>query len=397
MHWGEMMVVLQCVREAYLRRFPDARNGWTVGHLERLATTVLALPTYQLMHMETANDETRLHPALSSLFRVTDGLRMTMHQMLFVPLGEATLAADAPMTGADILAYAERNYSLHSEHGVCAGPTAMIEEFLSVLVDGRAPRSSAPVELDAEVRQALEALEPAIDYALLGLQAYAVVFSLWPAMTRAYEALADIAERSAAANNPRLLYLRDRMRHHIERIRLGTYLGTEQLRTERELVYADMYAQCGAGLRDQPATRTLKQCIAPARNSRNHAAKHTLLAAARAHFGNAGHTTDTLLVALADCLSQFLLQEQAVLRAATHTQMQINRLLGRAAPKRAFSAADIDMHNLLQGVAERRLPYLINEIEALLGVQIYVDANRIEITGPAASYANETEAANAVA
>jgi hypothetical protein len=137
-HWGQMMATLHRIRSAFFRRFPQAAQGWTVGHLERLATLVLAVPSYQLMRCDRPLENGALHPALSSLFRVTDGLRMTMHQMLFVPFGEPTLSPHAPMTSQQILSYAERNYSFHSETGVCAGPRNMVQEFLGVA--GRRPR-----------------------------------------------------------------------------------------------------------------------------------------------------------------------------------------------------------------------------------------------------------------
>ena len=120
-HWRQMMAVLLRVREVYLKRFPEARKGWTVGDLERLSVAVLALPSYMLLKHDSRVENGKLHPVLSSIFRVTDGLRMTMHQMLFVPFGEPTRRPDTPMTAAEIFAYAERNHSLHSGHGVCAG------------------------------------------------------------------------------------------------------------------------------------------------------------------------------------------------------------------------------------------------------------------------------------
>jgi hypothetical protein len=52
----------------------------------------------------------------------------------------------------------------------------------------------------------------------------------------------------------------------------------------------------------------------------------------------------------------FLLREQAVLRAAVSVQDQINRLLGREQPSRAFNAADINVHNLMQAFNPDRLP-----------------------------------------
>ena len=39
---------------------------------------------------------------------------------------------DTPVTAAEIHAYAERNYSFHSAQGVCAGPSAMVDQFLRV-------------------------------------------------------------------------------------------------------------------------------------------------------------------------------------------------------------------------------------------------------------------------
>jgi hypothetical protein len=124
-HWTQMMVALLPIRDAYLRRFPKARHGWTVGDLERLSSLVLMVPAYLLMRAEKRVENGHLHPVLSSMFRVTDGVRMTMHQMLFLPVVEPTLPPDAPMTSAEIYAYAERNYVFHSNYGVCAGPKAM--------------------------------------------------------------------------------------------------------------------------------------------------------------------------------------------------------------------------------------------------------------------------------
>ena len=179
-HWGPMMAMLLRVRATYLRRCPDALAGWTVGHLERLSTAVLTLPAWQLMRRDGRVANGALHPVLSSMFRVTDGLRMTMHHMLFIPFGEPTRHPDTPMTAAEVHAYAERAFSFISDHGVCAGPKAMVDEFLAVLVDGATPRDGLPAVLDPALEAATADIEPAIDYAMLGLQAYAAVFSLWP-------------------------------------------------------------------------------------------------------------------------------------------------------------------------------------------------------------------------
>ena len=110
-----------------------------------LFLAVLALPAYQLMRADQRVENGRLSPVLSSMFRVTDGLRMTMHHMLFIPFGEPTRHPDTPMTAAEVHAYAERAFSFISDHGVCAGPKAMVDEFLAVLVDGAVPAGTDTV------------------------------------------------------------------------------------------------------------------------------------------------------------------------------------------------------------------------------------------------------------
>jgi hypothetical protein len=378
-HWPQMMAMLHAMRAAYLARFPQAAQGWTVGHLERLSTAVLALPTLLLMRADGHVDNGRLHPALSSLFRVTDGLRMTMHQMLFVPIGEPTLAPDAPMTAAEIVDYAERNYSFHSEHGVCAGPRSMVEEFLAVLVDGRLPASGLPAALDPEIVQALEAVETALDYGLLGLKVYAAVFSLWPAMTRSYVRLADIAGHWNGPGSTRLNAIRERLAGHLDVVERGTYLATEAWRADREAVYADMDRQCGLGLGDPADGPGLDLRLAAQPASQVHTLAATLanLLRERLECRAAGDTLD--LARMAGEIAAFLVRVQAVLREALGPQRRINALLGRAQPRRPFGADALDLHNRLQGSDSRRLPYLVHEIEALLRIRITLDAQGIAI------------------
>lgn len=369
-HWNAMMRLLQPVRAAYLRRFPQARRGWTVGHIERLATAVLGLATYPLVRTRGPVVNGDLHPALSSLFRVTDGLRMVMHQMLFVPIGEPTLAPDAPMSAAEVFAYAERNYSFHSEHGVCAGPRSMVEEFLAVLIDGRPVPADGP--LDDALQDALADLERAVDYAMLGLKAHAVVFSVWPLMARRYEALAPLADAwRRRAGGAALDHLADRLQLRVDSVRRATYLAQEGWRADREAVYADMYAQCAAGAHEA-SVAPLPEQVAARRDARDAELVRRLGALLAARFGSAD--TD-FAVAVVD----FLLQEQALLRVAAAAQAQVNALLGRGAPRRAFAARDVDLHVQLQGSARRTMPDLVAELEALLGLRIELDTARLAL------------------
>jgi hypothetical protein len=76
----------------------------------------------------------------------------------------------------------------------------------------------------------------------------------------------------------------------------------------------------------------------------------------------------------------YLMHEQAILRVACETQAQINRLLGRKPPQRAFGAAEIDIHILLQGSQQRNLPDLVAELQDMLDARIVVDKDRIEVS-----------------
>ncbi len=377
-HWPQMMAALARIRCAYLERFPQARGAWTVGHVEQLATMVLAVPTYALLHPKRPVANGGLHPVLSSLFRVSDGLRMAMHQMLFVPIGEPARPADAATDVQDVLAYAERNYSFHSEHGVCAGPRVMIEEFLTVLLDGGAVDEPAG-GFEPAVRQALDDLDAAIDYGLRGLRVYAAMFSLWPAMARAIEALAGAAAQWTGEPGERAATLREQLDAALSALRDSSYLGTEARRSAREAVYRRMYAQCGEGLGLAPEQNNLAEALS--RAERGEQLEVVARAAAVVLSDTlATHPDAPAVRRFADGTARFALRLRAVMAVALQDQRQINRMLGRVEPARAFEAADADLHNLLQGTASRRVPYLPDLLRAFAGLHLAVDEQDVVVT-----------------
>jgi hypothetical protein len=366
-HWPAMMAVLLKVRARYLERFPDARDGWTVGHLERLATAVLALPSYQLMRCDRPVAMGELHPALSSLFRVTDGLRMTLHEMLFVPVGEPTRHPDAPVTSAEIHDYAERNYSFHSPHGVCAGPKVMVEQFLATIVDGRP--LDEPAELEEALIEALSVLDRAFDYAMLGLQTYAVEFSIWPDMVRTYAALAEASQDWDGHGSAEAF--RDRMAGHVRHIAAASYLADEADRTAREAVYEDMYRNCGFGLTGLYPGRGLGERLANPQTLTDTFAENL-----RRRLGEVlPDAPASGLERITAILLRFIGRVQAMLALAGEVQVSTSALLGRPWPKRLFDSRDLDVHNRLQGAHERRLPYLFDELRDLLGEEIVVNVH----------------------
>lgn len=378
-HWSQMMAAVLRVREGYLRRFPEAEGAWTVGHVERLSAAVLAVPTYQLMRRHDRVENGELHPALSSLFRVTDGVRMTVHQMLFNPMNEPSRSPHQAVAIDGILDYAERNYSFHSAHGVCAGPRAMVRELIEVLLEGCGNTDYAAVPLEPAVQFAFDNLDAAIEYGLHGLRAHAALFSLWPVMARAHEQIAETVEAWPLIDTPMVAALREGMRTN-RRLLKGTFLVHEKWRAGRENVYADMYQQCGRGVTGLGGAPGLDVLLAPAWTGVHRQTEAQLQDILRSRFELVDGTAEALVLDLSGCVMDFLLREQAVLRTAVAVQNDINRLLGREQPKRALSAADIDVYNLMQGFDPNRLPYLIDELERLLGIHIEIDTDSLTIT-----------------
>lgn len=368
-HWPQMMSVLLAIRSAFLKRFPEAADGWTVGHVERLAALVLAVPTYALVRCDKPVATGDLHPVLSSVFRVTDGLRMAMHQMMFVPVGESTVAPETRVTVDDILDYAERNHAFHSETGVCAGPRIMVREFAETLILGSTAVRYADGPLDAAVADALSAVEAAFDYGLLAMRAHAALFAVWPATARAYRALAAVALPEASPDAART---RNHLAARMTELEHATYLGREDWCVDRERAYDDMYVWCGRGLgRDD---RLPARDDAPP-DADLVARVDAAIRAAR----DFGSGPDDPVPALAAAIADYLVRERALLTSAAAAQDRVNDRLGRAAPARAFASADVDIHNRLQGVERPRLPYLLDDLADLFGIGLSTSREGIEI------------------
>jgi len=366
-HWPQMMAALRFIRARFLERFPAAAQGWTLAHVERLAALVLAVPTYRLVR--AGADASPLHPALSSLFRVTDGLRMATHQMMFIPVGEPVLSPESPITAEAIFDYAERNYSFHSETGVCAGPSHMVREFLDAVLHGEEDRNFA---FDPDVAAALGDVDAAFDYGLHALQAHSALFRFWPTMARAYERLAGIAGAAQADGEASHASLATRLTAHVSNMQRVTLLGTEERRTSRERAYAGIFDQCGLGLRSDGDGLVAQ--LATVHTVSREALLAKLVGELTPVLGASRHTS-----ALAEALAAFALETQAIIAVSEHCQNAVNASIDRGSPTRAFTVADIAVHGRLLGNVPQRLPFLTEELAEALGLTLYIDANGIAV------------------
>ena len=140
-----------------------------------------------------------------------------------------------------------------------------------------------------------------------------------------------------------------------------------------------MYAQCGLGLRRLQRAASLSDQLAPRRGAGFAETERQLRNALTRFFEQAAVPGDAHFESFVACLLDYMAREQAILRVACAVQKNINTLLGRVAPQRPFSAADIDIHVQLQGREARPVPNLGDVLQQLLGVRMRILGDSIEI------------------
>ncbi len=364
-HWKSVLQGVLAVREEFLRHHPLLPDGrWRLGDLHALCCAVLALPTLRLMRANAPVPNGELDPVLSSMFRVTDGVRMVTAYMLFLP--ELPMPYDTPMTAAELLRFTEQDNHFLSTRGVCAGPPHMVEEFLATLMDGK-PVAGVPrpaEEWDDEIPTAM-------DYGMRGLQLYCLQFNLWSHMCRAYEsiraALLDVEDEPGG--------IWSRMRARVERdwaMILPTRLHTSTQRDWAEARYIEMFDQAQRGLKGfrEDALLRLQDVFTPARDEMDGKTRRQLRQMLRSLAGSPPGARRDALDTIADAAAEFLALERSTLRALEGVQRQVNALLQRPHPARKFSSADLSLHLRLRQGTIGVLPYLLDVFRDELGIVV---------------------------
>ena len=364
-HWKPMMATLLEVRRAVAQRLAIAHAPWSIGELHVLSCAVLALPAYQLMRLGGTTPQHPVHPVLSSLFRITDGIRMTTSDM--VTSVTRPRPPEAPLTGAELYARAEEDGLFISRTGVCAGPKHMIDDFLAIAVDGHPAEGVTGDEIPDEVRALLADLPAALDYAGYGMQIWALAFSIWLAMSQAHEALLAVLEAAddRSALRPRLrddgqaIRWKEIANEHDRQVHLNLYVHTY-----------DLAARCvrvAVG-----GTPFGAQIAAAPEAAPHHAAADRLR----------GLLVARLPAQLADWISALLIgylrEEQAVLAAIAPLVAAVNTLLGRPQPLRPLTVRDLHVHHYLRKLPWR-FPYLLDSLDEALGIHIECTATTIDV------------------
>jgi hypothetical protein len=376
-YWKPMMVTLLAVRRELVQRLARCRDAWTVGDLHLFSGVVLSLPAYQLMLGGGSSPQVPVHPILSSLFRITDGIRMTTHLMLFLS-EERTRKPHEPTDASDVYEFAERNGLFLSSHGVCAGPKPLIDEFLTVAIDGTAVQGADAIELPGEIASLLARLPEVVDYALLGLQSWSVTRSVWLAMSRAYRAIRALLEaRAGDAGIAR--QLRDRVRADWKK------LDQQRIADDYEHdvhvdVYTDTYEQSWKALRSPLGAATLAERVAPVAEGPQHRCVGRQLGDLLAARMTGSELTGADIDQLVAILVHYLREEQAILASTEELQAAINALLDRPRPTRPLTARDLRVTFAMYGGSIAEFMYLFDMLEDELGFRVVCTSRAIEIT-----------------
>ncbi|QRO00175.1 hypothetical protein JRI60_14705 [Archangium violaceum] len=364
-YWKPVLQGVRAVRSEFLRRYSLLPEGrWRMGDLHAMACSVLALPTLLLMRTNAPVPNGALDPVLSSMFRVTDGVRMVMAYLLFLP--EQPMTYDTPMTAAELFRIVEHDNHFISNRGVCAGPQPMVDELLATLLDGK-PVAGVPATQGAWDSE----IPAAMDYALRGLQLYCLQFNLWSYMCRAYEVIRGAL--LAVEDEPGGVL--GRLRARVERdweIILPTRLDQATQRDWAEARYIEMFDQAQRGLRGfrEDALLHLRDAFTPARDEVDGRAHLRLRELVRSRAGSLPGNQGDVLDVVADATAEFLAIERSALRALEDVQRQVNALLQRPHPARKFSGADLALHHRLRVGTIGVLPYLLDVLRDELSIAI---------------------------
>jgi hypothetical protein len=182
--WPELLSLTEQSRKAFFERLPPQGTGLSVGEVHLLAVCTLATAGYVMVRGVEPVANGQLDAGLAAMFRLIDGVRLVTTEMMRATAGEH--GCDRPVGAQGIADYAERYAVYYGTHGVCAGPQALIDEYLQVLLEG----ASAPIQVEPHMATRVGDLDAALDYGLSGQRIEALIRIFGAAQGLLHERLA---------------------------------------------------------------------------------------------------------------------------------------------------------------------------------------------------------------
>lgn len=357
--WPELLSLTEQFRAAFLARLPARGTSLRAGELHVLSVCCLGAVGYVLVRGEAPLENGQLDGGLAAMFRLIDGVRLVTTELMRQRPAEHTCELGVNARG--IADHAERNGLYHGIHGVCAGPQALIDEYLRVLCG----EARAPVEAEPSLASRLGDLEAALDYGLRAQRVEAIVRSFGSRQGLAYERwraafdtqapLSGLAERLAAPVDP--------ARHPLLRT---DYPLPEQLQLELS-ISRWMFAYAARGLSGaEPAGASIDAVLEldPAAQARD----RQRLAAFLARLPELEPLPPPLRDELARTAAEVFALERRCLHAVAEEQRQLNERLRRPAG-RPLMGEDLAVYT-----QPRSGPPLARVLGEALGVSIDSDA-----------------------
>jgi len=376
-HWKPMMTMILEAARAMRERF-GPRDHWTIGELHILSSVILGIPAYALMKRGGSAPQPPLHPVLSSMIRITDGVRMTTDSMLFSIENNRT--AGEPLSAERLFLEAEQRVLLVNDTGVCAGPNHLIREFLATLIDGVTAENVEGRELPPELRTVLDELQPALEYGLYGMQSWGLALAVYLDMTRTMQQLFGLLEGPDAADDPAAAQLLARLKKDI-RVHDRMQITLDNDREIHLKMYQNAYEGSRQASRKPIGPATLAEAIAavPAGPS-HHAAIEQLRHALAAKL-----VRPALADQVARALIDYVRCEQGILASTTVVQHEINKLLERTQPTRPLRVRDFLVHWSLGSQRPGAFPYLLDSLDQELAIVVDCTQDAIEVSTRQAS------------
>jgi hypothetical protein len=359
--WPELLSLTEQMRVAIVERIPlRDPSSLQAGELHFIAVCQLAAVGYVMVRGVDPVPNGELDSGLSAMFRLVDGVRLVTNELLRETAGAA--GSDALVTAQGIADFADHHGTYQGNHGVCAGPPALIDEYLRVLM-GEAP---APIQAEPNVAARLGDLEAAIDYGLLGQRVEAAVRFLGAAQGLLHQRL-----RAAFAGHAPRTALQEQVEAPIDAQRyplLRTDFSLEET-FKRELdVSRWMFTRAGEGLPGKIDGRSLDELMELDPEAQAASQRQLAELFALALTGDKA-VNDAIASELAAVAADVFALERRCLRAVERDQGKLNERLKRP-PGRKLTGVDLSTYN-----RQRFGPPLFTTLAEGLGVSVTGDAS----------------------
>jgi hypothetical protein len=358
--WPELLSLTEQFRIALLARMPPREPpALRAGEVHFLAVCTLASVGYVLVRGVDPVPNGQLDGGLAAMFRLIDGVRLVTNDLLRATAGAH--GCETPITAQGIADHAERYAVYRGTFGVCAGPPALIDEYLRVMFG----ETSAPIQVEPDIAARVGDLEAAIDYGLLGQRVESAVRFLGNSHGLLHDRLRVAFEGHAPRTKLQELVEAPIDSEHHPLLRLNhPLIDTYKLELD---VSRWLFARAGEALPGQVDATPLDELMAldPAAQ----AASQRRLAEFFAHALPADQAvTGPIGSELAAVAADGFALERRCLRIVEREQAKLNERLRRP-PGRPLTGADLAAYN-----RPRTGPPLFATLADGLGVSVTSDA-----------------------